>query len=277
MLALALVAPVHAGAAGYAISSAISVPSGLDPLGEIRTATDASVFVAAAKKGTWEIFLDGKAPPRKVVAGYGEPGGFWVHALLAPSAHALVIASTFRSLTWLDRNNSRLAPPFPFKNVVDLDLNSNSRHLALLGVRRAADGTYSPDGAMAWIGSLDQQLADLKTILFAKSGLGNQAMNLCHFLELGKVRYLADGTLLVILGVEGGGYLFSPVGRLLRTWEARDLGLEDGCGLSEKQGFQLAAEWRLRYSTRARPTRRSPRMATTFRITSPPSSTPRAA
>jgi hypothetical protein len=102
---------------------------------------------------------------------------------------------------------------------------------------------------MAWIGSLDKELADLKTILFAKAGPGNPAMNLCGFLDLGKVRYLADGNLLVIPGVEGGGYLFSPQGRLLRTWEARDLGLEDGCDLSEKQGFQLAAEWRLRYST----------------------------
>ena len=248
LLAVILATPAHAGTAGYAVVSETPLPPELDRFGDIRAASDSSVFVAAGKKGTWEIFLDGKKPPRKVVPGDGEPGGFFVHSLLAPSPHFLVIASEFAALTWLDRDNGRLAPPFPFETTVDIDVGLDGRHLALLGARRDPKGEYSPDGAMAWIGSLDKGLADLKPILFAKTGPGNQAMNLCGYLDIGKLRYLADGNLLVIPGVEGGGYLYSSEGRLMHTWEAADLGLEDGCGLSEKEGFRLAAEWRLRYS-----------------------------
>ena len=249
-VALLLAAPAQSGSGGgYKIASSISLPRELDPVGNIRAATGESVFVAAGKRGTWEIFLDGKRPARNVVPGGGEAGGFWLHAVLAASPQALIIASSHRSLTWLDRDTGRLAPPFPFETVADLDVSSDGRQVALLGARRDSKGEYSPDGAMAWIGSLGSGLADLKPVLFSASGPGSDAMNFCHFLDLGKVRYLADGNLMVIPGVEGGGYLYDPAGRLVRTWEAADLDLEDGCGLSQERGFQLAAEWRLRYST----------------------------
>lgn len=250
-IATLVLAPVPANLADsgrYVVVSAIALPTELDPVGDIRAAGDGSVFVAAAKKGTWEIFLDGQRPARQVVPGNGEAGGFWVHVQIAPSPRALVIASSFRSFTWLDRGSGRLAPPFPFESIVDVDLDADGRRVALLGARRDAEGVYSPDGAIAWIGSLDHGVTDLQPILFSKSGPGSEAMNLCHFLEVGKLRYLDDGNLLVIPGVEGGANLYAPDGRLVRTWEAADLGLEDGCGLSEEQGFKLAAEWRLRYS-----------------------------
>lgn len=230
------------------VVSEIALPPDLDPVGDVRAAGDDSIFVAAVRKGTWELFLDVQRPPRQVVAGSGAEGGFFNHYLIAPSARTLVIASSFRSFTWFDRAGGHLAPPVPFEAIVDVDVDAGGRRVALLGARRGDDGTYAPDGAMAWIGSIESRLADLKPILYSKTGPGSQAMDLCGYLDLGKVRYLPDGKLLAIPGVEGGGYLYAPDGRLLRTWEAADLDLEDGCDLSRRQGYELSSRWRLRYS-----------------------------
>jgi hypothetical protein len=100
---------------------------------------------------------------------------------------------------------------------------------ALVGSRRDAQGKFSPDGAIAWIGSLDKDLADLKPLLFDAGGPGAPSMSACCSFSLGVTRFLADGSLVVVPGVQPGIYHFDAQGKLLQTVDTVALGINTDC------------------------------------------------
>jgi len=99
----------------------------------------------------------------------------------------------------------------------------------ILGGRKDAKGRYSHDGAIAWLGGLSEGAAGLKPIYFSVAGRGAQPMAECAVLELGAVRFLSDGSFLVVPGVEPGIYWYDAAGDLVRTWESEALGLGGLC------------------------------------------------
>ena len=53
---------------------------------------------------------------------------------------------------------------------------------------------------------------------------GAEPLDRCHFLNTGSVRFLRDGTLLVVPAVEQGMYLYERSGKLLKTWDMQPIG-----------------------------------------------------
>jgi hypothetical protein len=72
-------------------------------------------------------------------------------------------------------------------------------------------------------------------------------MDACGILELGKVRFLQDGSMIVAPGVEPGVFHYGIDGKLLESWQADRLGFDAGCGLSDDEMNRYSASVKARY------------------------------
>jgi hypothetical protein len=128
-----------------------------------------------------------------------------------------------------------------------LDLDVYGDMLAVLGARRDSDGRWAPEGGIAWVGSLSKGLKDLRPIHYSETGSGAKALDRCHFFNTGAIRFMRDGSLLVVPGVESGMYLYERSGKLLKTWDTQPLGFYDRCEFSEAESQAMAlapsAKW----------------------------------
>ncbi len=193
---------------------------------DVRWAGDSSVLIAAGKAGVWEVFLKGGAAPEVVIPGGRGPGRFWLASRLARSATHLVVAPPVFSLAWRSEETATLREE-PFDAIVDLDVFED--RFVVLGARKDGEGRFSTDGAIAWQGKLAAGLDDLDPIYYSLSGPGAKPMADCWILELGAVRFLRDGSFLVVPGVEPGLYWYDASGSLKRAWESEALGLDGAC------------------------------------------------
>lgn len=211
---------------------------------DVRFADADTLILAAAKQGVFrrslatgrtERILDGTAPD-----------GFFYCSRLGYSSSFLVPGSPFAALAW--RRNTpgaTLSAQFPFDMILDLDVHGDT--LAVLGARRADDGRWAPEGGIAWVGSLEKGLKDLRPIHYSETGSGAKALDRCHFFNTGAIRFLRDGSILVLPGVESGMYLYDQAGKLLKTWSSEGLYF-DRCEFTEPQAHAMAiaptALWR---------------------------------
>lgn len=127
-----------------------------------------------------------------------------------------------------------------FEVVEDLDLFQGQ--LAVLGLRRDEDRAFAPDGAYLW--RVDSALTREAAVplLFARGGAGAPAFNNCLALEVGSIRFLAGGELIVIPGAESGAFLLDPSGKVARVWDGAELGLSVPCeSISPLDGELLSA------------------------------------
>ncbi|MDP9121894.1 MAG: hypothetical protein M3O15_11115 [Acidobacteriota bacterium] len=229
-------APGAAPAAGRSKALVVVSDTALGPAFEwakdVRWASDSAVYLALAVDGTVQLNL-GETVPKEIVPGRSRPGGFWSAARVGASTRYLVVAGPALSLTWQAMGNPSRSEK-AVEVIEGIDVQDN--RLALLGAQRDAQGRFGGDGAIAWIGSLDRNLDDLKPIAYDVGGPGVPSMNRCMAAGLGAVRFLADGTLLLVAGVQPGVELYDEKGTLLRTWETAKLGIDTDCGgLSEAQ------------------------------------------
>ncbi|HZZ19323.1 MAG TPA: hypothetical protein VFE25_08140 [Opitutaceae bacterium] len=185
------------------------------------------MYLAIKKKGVVEVNLDKKgAAPLQMIPGDQTPGGFWMSYHIGASSRFLAVGAPLFALSWR-RLDSSVRREESFEDVSDLDVQGN--RMAVVGARRAADGKFSPDGAIAWIGSLDRDLADLKPLLFDARGPEAPNMAACGIMFLGATRFLADGSLLVVPSVQPGIYRFDLQGKLLQTLDTVALGIDTEC------------------------------------------------
>ena len=79
------------------------------------------------------------------------------------------------------------------------------------------------------------------------SGRGAADLDACHQLETGAVRFMSDGSLFLASGVDPEVLLYDRAGKLVRTWQARDLGFDSSCGLAMAEVARVsnvpAARW----------------------------------
>jgi hypothetical protein len=141
------------------------------------------------------------------------------------------------SLTWraIDEPLRRTEATTSTTHAID----ARENQLLLLGTRRNDAGTYAPEGAIAWIGSLDKGLLDLKPVLLADSGPGAREMVACAAVPLGAVRFLADGSYFIVPGIQPGVRLYDPKGALVRTWDTGTLGIDTDCASVSAEQTQL--------------------------------------
>jgi hypothetical protein len=194
---------------------------------DVRWANDHSVALAVRQNGVIEYNLDGKTSSKQLIPGENAPGGFWQSQHVAISSRYLVAGASLFALTWRQRDLA-LRKEEAFEGIHDLDVQGS--RLAVVGSRRDEKQRFSPDGAIAWIGSLDKNLSDLKPLIFDARGPGAPSMNACLMTLIGATRFLADGSLWVVPGVQPGIYHFDPEGRLVQTLDTVALGIDTDCG-----------------------------------------------
>lgn len=194
---------------------------------DVRWADDDTLWVAAGKRGVYAVAADGQraSRPAAVVAA-DAPGAPWLANRLAVSDSHLVAAAPVFSYTWSRRSPRRLET-VPFDVIVDLDLSAG--RLLVLGGLKDERQRLAPEGAIGWLGPVDGGREALRPVLYSRHGEGARSMGECAVFGLGGARFLADGSFLLVPGVEPGVFWYSPSGELRRAWESREVGLEDEC------------------------------------------------
>ena len=204
------------------------LPPALSKAVDIRWASDSSVYLAMLKEGTVEISLSPLGTQvREMVPGSLKPGGFWGSSRIGASDAYLAVSGPLYSVTWRTLANPTRKEEGGFDFIEDLDIYRNQA--LVLGARRDEKGSFAPDGGIVWLGSLDKDLKDLRPILFDSTGPGAGNFAKCGSLELGAVRFLPDGWIVAVPGVEPGAFLYDPTGKLVRSWDTHALGLAADC------------------------------------------------
>lgn len=203
------------------------LPQAFEWASDVAWASDRSLFLGLSSHGVVEVSLDAPGTPlQEVIPGRLKPGGFWAAVRIAASPEYLAASGPAVVLTWRPRK----APPreeMPFDTIEGIDVQG--KKLAIVGGKRDEGGRYAPDGAIAWVGRLDKKLADLRPLLYDVKGPGAPMMGRCGGATGGGIRFLADGSIVVVPGVQPGIHLYSAAGKLLQTWDTGLLGIDATC------------------------------------------------
>lgn len=220
------------------------VPAAAHGAYDVRYNSQGAVFLACGKEGVFEVSLgDRSSAPRLVVPGSG-PGSVWLAQLLGVADKFLVVGAPAFQVLWSPRGATGGGGEAAFDVVEDLDAYRD--RLLVLGWRRDAHGRSSPDGAMAWLGSLAKNLTDIRPVFFSARGPGSDVMGRWHLTEGGKVRFLSDGSFVIVPGVEPGVYRYSPNARLEHTWDSSALGIDVASDDSAEHSDRVAVDFAAR-------------------------------
>lgn len=198
---------------------------------DVRWATDRSVYLGLAQEGTVEVGLDDLgtgAKIRQIIAASGKPDGFWGSSYLGVSERFLAVGSPVRSVTWLPLpRGAREEVGAGLDMIEDIDIWKN--RLLALAARRDDKDRFAPEGAIAWIGSMDRGLKDFRPVLYDSSGPEVARLQACAGFGVGKVRFLPDGSFVIAPGSEPDIHLYNAQGKLTQTWDATRFGLDADC------------------------------------------------
>jgi hypothetical protein len=233
------------------------------PAQDVRWAGDGSVYLLRAYDGLGEVALASSASPGLAVGRYLVPpigtihGGFHRFTTFAVSQGNLAVADhhQFASSAIEPEGGSRVFA----RQVVQIgdDVDLLGRKVVFLGYPRdAAEAVGDAKRGILWLGTLDEPFKDFHPVLLDAQGPGPRALSACLLEELASVRFLGDGSFVAVPGVEPGVHLFSPEGKLVRSWDSGQLGLDSArCGeLSDKEwrALRLHPEQRLARVNRMR-------------------------
>jgi hypothetical protein len=201
----------------------------LQEASDIRWVDDNHVLITDRNRGVARLALSGGE-----VSWLAEwpkpngPGGRYLH--LAASDKTVAVADWVFLYQWREAGGKLHQEGID--HVADLDLDRDGDRLLLVGWRRSADG-HGADGTLAWLGSLRGGESSLRPILPYRS---SKAILNCGLFHIGVVRFLHDGSFIVVPGAEPGIYLFSKDGKVQRVWATDAVGLDAPCDFSEEQG-----------------------------------------
>jgi hypothetical protein len=217
----------------FVVQSQTEIPADLHAAVDIRWASDQTVYLALTSGGVVEApLVPDQGAVKEMIAGKRTLGGLFLVYHIAASGEYLAAAPPIYLVSWrrLDKP-TRLEEPFEFVQAIDV----RDHRLAILGLRSDEQRNFSPDGAIAWVGSLDKKLTDLKPIAFSTTGRGAAAATAVGFLGLGGVRFLADGNILLVPGTQPGVSLLDANGKPLRVWDTAALGIDTDCASLTKE------------------------------------------
>jgi len=203
---------------------------------DVRWASKDALYVTSYSSGVLQVGADSGAVQR---VGFAEPGRRCPSCvLLGVSDTHIVTSFPVYKLAWKQTTKPRIHT-FVFDAVVDLDVHDD--RLLILG-SRTEDEKWAPDGAVAWVGSLQSDLKDLRPVLYSSRGPKEMTVARCGFLEPGAARFFEDGSYVVVPGFEPDAYLYDRTGKLIHTWQTAKLGFLDRCELPEPQVQALSAD-----------------------------------
>ncbi len=219
---------------------------------DIRWASEHQVFVAEGVNGVTVRRVDAPLKVEGYAIAPANKNGFSFSSRIAASPSFVVVASPFASFSWRARSaDSALHPAVPIGMVMDIDVHDDT--VAVLGGDTDQKGG-TPDGILS-VASVSRNFTNRRILMEGPTGKKGKELARCHFFESGALRFLADGSLVVVPGLEPGIYHYSAAGKLLRTWQTDSLNILDDCRINDEQMVEMAAdfarrsEWLNRYTT----------------------------
>jgi hypothetical protein len=202
---------------------------------DVRWAGDDSVYLERYYDGVDEVKLETGLPrvrqlvPNRMILDSRSYKNF---KRLAASEGFLAFSDGGEALTW--RSLARGADGTvrferkPMDLVEDVDM-AGDRLLILgaLSYRDEPGNPFSPDGAVAFLGSAREGSGQtFRPVLFDPAGKGAPHLGNCITAALGAARFLPDGSFFIVPGFQPGAYLFSRDGVEIRRWNTSLLGLD---------------------------------------------------
>ena len=208
---------------------------------DLRWKGDGSLLLAAGTRGVVEIDRKGVVQATPISGGSGRRQ-LWMATRVGVSDQLLVAAAPAMSAAFLRSGRQGTVELRDYAAVLDVDVREDTA--LILGARRDSTGRWSPDGAMAWV---DDGRGTSRPVHFSEAGPRSDIVSWAGSLDLGAVRFMDDGSFVVVPGVEGGVFRYSPEGRLLQTWQSLSLGIAGGCSLDPEQRREVAASMEPRW------------------------------
>jgi hypothetical protein len=228
-----------AAAPHFQVTRHIPLPPAIRWAQDVRWTGDETVIVSAGRGGVLQFNVArGLSSPATVIRGEHVKGGFFFSSFVAWTPKHTLAASPFGMLAWkTSAVDGGVEGTLSMAATIDVDAKEDS--VVVLGADRDAKGTWSPDSAIAWLGSFSNKLQDLQPILYShvKTPKGPNAISVgnCGILSDGAVRFLPDGSFVIVPGVEPGAFLYDSAGRLEHTWQTERLGFLDNCRVPIEQ------------------------------------------
>ncbi len=239
MAALAIAGPA-AGAMSLRHVKSVSLPETMITR-DVRWASASEVYVSEGKRGVVRIPLDSPSHGASVLPG-GDRGGFPVSGRIAVGHKHLVVAASLGVVGWIPLDGT--AQKIRYRALLTvMDIDAHGDTAAVLGADRGDLLGLARDGTIAWIGSLSKGLSSMRPLMKGRSDPGGKDMARCSIFETGAIRFMTDGSLVVVPGVEPGIYRYSPSGKLMQTWDTEPLGIVDNCSIDDDELHLLARDF----------------------------------
>jgi hypothetical protein len=225
------------------------LPRDLSRAQDVRFVDEDSVLLSAGAAGVRRVSWDGKGRVSVSALRSTVEGCLAVYASrLAWAGGALVVSAPFYELAWtgLERDAScgKAHDNGEFNFVADVDTDGS--RILLIGARREpGNDLLCPDGAIAWFLDLKSGLRERRPVYALAPGA--PAMNRCGMFELSVVRFLRDGSFVVVPGVEDGVRLYAKDGSVLHTWSAIEIGFDAECELSQREVELYSSDFEFRH------------------------------
>jgi hypothetical protein len=219
------------------------VPPALVSPADVRWKDDSTILVVDRYRGVFELSIQtvAKDPKRVLESSLDrQKKGIWLPSRLAISSPHLAVASEIFQVSWVRRGFEAVIHQQLIESVTDIDLFE--KDLAVLGLRRDGSGELASDGAIAWIGRLEGSTVALKPVLYSSRGKGAPPMDRCFSLGLGAIRFLTNGSVVIVPGSEPGVFQIAPNGSLEQAWNTEDLRIYAHCDLTDAQVLHFSAD-----------------------------------
>lgn len=241
-----------AAAAGVRVVAEYPLPPEVRWALDVRWIDDNSVAVTHSHDGTYRVVLAPTAPATLLLPGGGRrpPNAsaagrtsVWAHAYLGISERFVVVAAPGWEFGWLPRQAGGSPSVADFSSIVNVDVHGS--RVLLAGLPRAASPEEKGPHAIVWETDLDTQPLSFKPRVFMSRPLPWTALDdWLHASGAVHARFLADGSFVVVPGVEPGVQWYGADGRLLRAWDAEALGLDVVTFSNPKAARQAASSRR---------------------------------
>jgi hypothetical protein len=124
-----------------------------------------------------------------------------------------------------------------------MDIDARGDVVAALGADSGDQQGLARDGIIAWTGFLSDDLAEMRPLMKGRSSPGGKDMARCSILETGVIRFMRDGSVVIVPGVEPGIYRYDDHGKLMQTWDSAELGIVDDCAIQDTELAVLARDF----------------------------------
>jgi hypothetical protein len=195
---------------------------------DIRWDDATHLLISDLEQGIARVSVTTSDPPDWLPGWAGGGAVGWRYMYLGRSPRFMATGDLAFGLRWRGTGEADAIVSQPIEYIADLDVHGD--RLLLAGLRRDENGNLGADGAFAWLASLPG--GALRPILpFTDRG----AVENCAGFHVATVRFLRDGSFVIVPGAEPGIYLYDASGRLQRTFDTAPLNLISQCEMTREE------------------------------------------